>query len=230
MEGNRSVIILAGGKGLRAGGDLPKQFQLIAGKPMLMRTIEIFWRFDNSIHIVLALPPSYQILWKALCEQYHFSIPFIIADGGETRFHSVKNGLTKISDDDIVAIHDAARPFVSLSVIDGCYRMAADLQCGVIPVTDEKNSIRLTTENGTKSLDRNRIKIVQTPQVFPAKLIKKAYQADYNPLFTDDASVAEQAAIPICITKGNEENIKLTTSFDMQMAELYAQKQYRSKR
>lgn len=220
-KAKRSIIIVAGGKGLRAGGELPKQFREIGGKPMLMHSINAFVRFDETMRIVLVLPASYRALWNELCQQHDFSVPHLIVNGGETRFHSVKNGLTEVSDDEITGVHDAARPFVSASVIDDCYRMAGDLQCGVVPVTDEKNSIRIVTENGSESFDRSRIKIVQTPHVFPAQLLKKAYQADYNPLFTDDASVAEKAGITIRLIEGNEENIKITTSFDIQVAALY---------
>ena len=223
-ETKQSVIIVAGGKGLRVGGEIPKQFCEIGGKPMLMRTIEAFYRFNNAMQIVLVLPETHLDLWLELCEKQSFSIPTTIAFGGETRFHSVKNGLEKVSSECIVGVHDAARPFISQSVISECYRLAAELQCGVIPVIDEKNSVRQITDSGNEPMDRNRIKIVQTPQVFPAHLLKKAYQLNFDSSFTDDASVAEKANIAIHLAVGSELNLKITTPFEMQLAEFYLQK------
>ena len=129
------VIIVAGGKGLRMGGDIPKQFVPINGMPVLMRTIEAFYAYDPQINIILVLPSAHQAYWKGLCEEYHFSIPYQLANGGETRFHSVKNGLALIpSTGGVVGVHDGVRPFVAQSVIKECYEQAAQLQA-VVPVT-----------------------------------------------------------------------------------------------
>ena len=125
---NRHVIIVAGGKGLRMGGDIPKQFLPVGGKPVLMRTIEAFYAFDSSIHIILVLPVSQQAYWKDLCETYHFALRHDIADGGETRFHSVKNGLAYVKGEGLVGVHDGVRPFVSREVIAGCYEAAQTKQ------------------------------------------------------------------------------------------------------
>lgn len=220
----RSVVIVAGGKGLRAGGELPKQFQLISGKPMLMRTIVAFYRFDSDMKIVVVLPEGFIDHWKKLIQQYGFIIKHTIVPGGETRFQSVKNGLAEIGDDEIVGIHDAARPFVSREVIEKCYRESNDFQCGIIPVVDEVNSVRMITGYESKPFDRTRIRIVQTPQVFPSSLIKNAYNAPYQEEFTDDASVAEFDGLQIKLTEGDQRNIKITTPFDMELADFILSK------
>lgn len=216
-EQHYSVVIVAGGKGLRAGGEIPKQFQLIGGKPMLMHTVEAFYNFDYRMRIVVVLPEEFRDLWDELCEKHDFRIAHTIVNGGETRFHSVKNGLSEILEDEIVGIHDAARPFVSKEVIGRCYREAFDFRCGIIPVIEEKNSVRVLTGYESKAFDRSRIRIVQTPQVFPAYLLKNAYEVPYREEFTDDASVAENDGIQIKLTQGDEKNIKITTPFDMRM-------------
>lgn len=221
-EQHFSVVIVAGGKGLRAGGEIPKQFQLIGGKPMLMRTIEAFYNFDYRMRIVVVLPEEFRVFWNELCQKHDFRIAHTVVNGGETRFHSVKNGLSQISDDEIVGIHDAARPFVSQQVIKNAFNESFEFQCGVIPVIEEKNSVRVLTDTGSKPIDRSRLKLIQTPQVFPAHLLKEAYKADYHPCFTDDASVAEEYGIKIRLVEGNEENIKITTPIDFLLAPLIA--------
>lgn len=222
-EQHFSVVIVAGGKGLRAGGEIPKQFQLLGEKPMLMHTIEAFYNFDCNMRIVVVLPKEFRDFWNQLCEKYRFEVRHTIVDGGNTRFHSVKNGLSQISEDEIVGIHDAARPFVSKELIERCYREALDFRCGIIPVVEEKNSVRLITGYESTAFDRSRIRIVQTPQVFPADLLKNAYETPYLDKFTDDASVAEDAGIQIKLVKGDERNIKITTPFDMMFAGFFMQ-------
>jgi 2-C-methyl-D-erythritol 4-phosphate cytidylyltransferase len=217
-----SVVIVAGGRGLRAGGDMPKQFRLIGNKPMLMHTIDAFYTYNRQMKIVIVLHPDYFAVWDNLCEKYRFTVPVVAVEGGETRFHSVKNGLSVVEDDEMVAVHDAARPFVLPEVIERCFRESFRFQCGVIPVVDEKNSVRILHPDGSSEpFDRDRIKLVQTPQVFPAYLLKKAYDTDYKSHFTDDATVAEGAGIEIRLVEGNEENIKITTPFDMLWASFF---------
>lgn len=214
------VIIVAGGKGLRMGGDIPKQFVPINGMPVLMRTIEAFYAYDSQINIILVLPSAHQAYWKGLCEEYHFSIPYQLANGGETRFHSVKNGLALIpSTGGVVGVHDGVRPFVAQSVIKECYEQAAQLQA-VVPVTEVLETVRYIREDGgSETVPRDRYKLVQTPQVFTVDLLKKAYAQEYIPLFTDDASVVEHCGATVHLVKGNIENIKLTTPFDLKVAE-----------
>lgn len=218
-EQKYSVIIVAGGKGLRAGGNEPKQFQLIGEKPMLMHTIEAFYRADYRIRIIVVLPQGFDQFWEKLCEKHHFTIEHAIVEGGETRFHSVKNGLELVSEEETVGIHDAARPFVSEKLINSCFETSFSHNCGVIPVIDEKNSVRILSNSGSKAFDRNVLKIVQTPQVFPASDLKKAYEVAYRDEFTDDASVAENSEMLIQLIKGEEKNIKITTPFDLQLAQ-----------
>ncbi len=214
------VIIVAGGKGLRMGGDIPKQFVPINGMPVLMRTIEAFYAYDPQINIILVLPSAHQAYWKELCEEYHFSIPYQLANGGETRFHSVKNGLALIpSTGGVVGVHDGVRPFVAQSVIKECYEQAVQLQA-VVPVTEVVETVRYIREDGgSETVPRDRYKLVQTPQVFTIDLLKKAYAQEYIPLFTDDASVVEHCGATVHWVKGNRENIKLTTPFDLKVAE-----------
>ena len=214
------VIIVAGGKGLRMGGDIPKQFVPINGMPVLMRTIEAFYAYDTQINIILVLPSAHQAYWKELCEEYHFSIPYQLANGGETRFHSVKNGLALIpSTGGVVGVHDGVRPFVAQSVIKECYEQAVQLQA-VVPVTEVVETVRYIREDGgSETVPRDRYKLVQTPQVFTIDLLKKAYAQEYIPLFTDDASVVEHCGATVHWVKGNRENIKLTTPFDLKVAE-----------
>lgn len=218
-EQHFSVVIVAGGKGLRAGGEIPKQFQPIGGKPILMRTAEAFYNFDYRMRIVIVLPEEFRLFWEELCEKHNFRIPHSIVGGGVTRFHSVKNGLAEIQEDEIVGIHDAARPFIPKEVIGRCYREAFDFRCGVIPVIEEKNSVRILTAYESKALDRKKIRVVQTPQVFPADLLKNAYETPYREEFTDDASVAEDSGIQIKLVKGDERNIKITTPLDLKFAD-----------
>lgn len=214
-----SVIIVAGGKGLRMGSDLPKQFIPIGGKPVLMRTIEAFHHFDNDIQIVLVLPVSHQDYWKELCKEYNFAIQHAIADGGETRFHSVKSGLSLISEG-IVGVQDGVRPFASAEMIRKCYEAATQYQA-VIPVIDSTDSLREIVDNSkSKIIDRSKIRLVQTPQVFHHDVLVEAYQADYRDTFTDDASVAEAIGINIHLVKGEVTNIKITTPLDLKIGEL----------
>lgn len=216
---NKHVIIVAGGKGLRMGGDIPKQFLPVGGKPVLMRTIEAFYSFDPSIHIILVLPVSQQAYWKELCETYRFTLSHEIADGGETRFHSVKSGLARISGDGLVGVHDGVRPFVSPEVIATCYAEAA-IHRAVIPVIDVVETVRHLTGERSETVPRNQYKLVQTPQVFEVCLLKTAYNQAYTDAFTDDASVVEATGQEVYLVPGNRENIKLTTPFDLKIAEV----------
>lgn len=211
------IIIVAGGKGLRMGGEIPKQFLPIGGKPVLMRTMEAFHAYDAEIQIVLVLPVAQQAYWKELCDQYTFALPYRLADGGETRFHSVKNGLDTIPTDEeaLVGVHDGVRPFVSAEVIARCYAEAARVGA-VVPVTDVVETVRhLEDGGGSTTVNRDEYKLVQTPQVFSLSLLKQAYAQPYVPAFTDDASVVEALGHEVTLVQGNRENIKITTPFDL---------------
>ena len=213
------IIIVAGGKGLRMGGDIPKQFLPVCGKPVLMRTLEAFHAYDASMRLILVLPVSQQAYWKQLCEEYQFDLVHEIANGGETRFHSVKNGLALVKEDGLVGVHDGVRPFVSQEVISRCYEEAVSLKA-VIPVIGVVETVRHLTEEGSETVPRDQYKLVQTPQVFDVALLRRAYQQEYTDLFTDDASVVEALDEKVYLVEGNRENIKLTTPFDLKLAEL----------
>ncbi|MBQ4519132.1 MAG: 2-C-methyl-D-erythritol 4-phosphate cytidylyltransferase [Bacteroidaceae bacterium] len=211
------IIIVAGGKGLRMGGEVPKQFLPVGGKPVLMRTMEAFHAYDAEIRIVLVLPVAQQTYWKELCAQYAFTLPYCLANGGETRFHSVKNGLDTIpaDEDALVGVHDGVRPFVSTGVIARCYAEAARVEA-VVPVIDVVETVRHLEGNGrSTTVSRDDYKLVQTPQVFSLALLKKAYAQPYVPAFTDDASVVEALGHEVTLVQGNRENIKITTPFDL---------------
>lgn len=219
----KNVIIVAAGKGLRMGQDIPKQFIAVRNKPVLMRTIEAFYNYDNRMHIIVVLAADYREYWAKQIAKYNFEIAHKIVDGGETRFHSVKNGLDAIGGG-LVAIHDAARPFVSLQLIDQCFKKANEYKA-VIPVVDVTDSLReLKSEDESKIVDRTKFKLVQTPQVFESELLKKAYSATFINLFTDDASVVEYYGQKIHLIEGERTNIKITTPFDLRLAEILAEK------
>ena len=217
----KQLIIVAGGKGLRMGGEVPKQFLPVNGKPVLMLTIETFHRFDPEMKIILVLPKEQQTYWNDLCAEYQFRIPYFLANGGDTRFHSVKNGLALADDDGLIGVHDGVRPFVSQEVIARCFD-AANINKAAIPVIDVVETIRKLNGEQTETVDRNNYKLVQTPQVFTTSLLKKAYGQECTPLFTDDASVVEAMGVKVTLVEGNRENIKITTPFDMIIAKALA--------
>ena len=240
--GTSFCIVVAGGKGLRMGGDLPKQFLPIGGRPVLMHTLEAFERAIPGIHIVLVLPADQQPFWRDLCEQHHFTLPHTIATGGETRFHSVKNGLDSLSPDpspvregSLVAVHDGVRPFVSAEVIRRCFAAARDHGAAipVVPVVETLRQLRPPSlrqplpsltgeglgERPSVTVDRSLYRLVQTPQVFQLPLLLRAFEQPYRETFTDDASVVEALGHPVTLVEGNRENIKITTPFDLTIAE-----------
>ena len=214
------VILVAGGKGLRFGGEVPKQFLPVKGRPVLMRTIDVFKKAFPEIHVVLVLSLSQQEYWKQLCKEYSFDVPLQIADGGETRFHSVKNGLSLIPDTHaIVGVHDGVRPLVSEDTIFRCYE-TAEKEGTAVPVVPVVETVRKLEEDGkSKTVDRNLYRLVQTPQTFQVEILKKAYGQPYESFFTDDASVVEKMNVPVVLVEGNRENIKITTPSDLLFAE-----------
>ncbi len=223
----KQIIIVAGGKGLRMGNDIPKQFIPIGDKPVLMHTLCVFHTYDPSMKIILVLPKAHQDYWNTLCKTYNFSIPHEIANGGETRFHSVKNGLDKAiqSTDNIslVGVHDGVRPFVSQDVIDNCF-LSAKKEGAAIPVISVYETIRELTDSGSTTVDRTKYRLVQTPQVFRSDILANAYNQSFSENFTDDASVVESTGNMVTLTEGNRENIKITSPFDLIIAEALLQK------
>ncbi len=216
------TIIVAGGKGLRMGTDIPKQFLPGGGKPVLMRTIERFHEYDENMNIILVLPKEQQAYWHELCEQYHFTIEHHIANGGASRFQSSKNGLALIPEDaeGFVAVHDGVRPFVSLDTIKRCFE-AAEESYAAIPVMPVTSTLRyVDPRGGGNTVDRSMFREVQTPQVFDIALMRQAFNQPERDTFTDDASVVESLGCRVVLVEGNRENIKLTTPFDLKVAEL----------
>lgn len=215
------VIIVAGGKGLRMGGEIPKQFLPIGGKPVLMRTMERFHEYDPALKIILVLPKDQQEFWQELCRKHDFKIMHQVADGGETRFQSSKNGLALIPDEDegVVAIHDGVRPFVSTDVIERCFDAARD-DFATIPVVPVTDTLRYIDRGHGHNVLRDHFRSVQTPQCFDISLAKQAFDQPYRETFTDDASVIESLGCQVTMVEGNRQNLKLTTPFDMMIAEL----------
>lgn len=217
------AIIVAGGKGMRMGKDLPKQFLPIDGTPILMHTLQAFYDYDPSLTLIVVLPSDQQAYWSKLCGDYHFTIPHMVVKGGETRFHSVKNGLSCIKGEGLVAVHDGVRPFVHRDTIDRCF--AAALESGAaVPVVEIVDSLRKVEDAESKAVSRRDYRIVQTPQVFDISLLKEAYKQPYTVDFTDDASVVEAYGSKISLVEGNRENIKITSPFDLVIAEAFLNK------
>ena len=218
---DRYAILVAGGKGLRMGSDIPKQFLPLRGRPVLMHTIDVFRRTYPDIHIILVLPREQQDYWRQLCGQHDYDVELCVADGGETRFHSVHNGLSLIPDDarGVVGVHDGVRPFVTPETIRRCFESAEEYGA-VVPVVPVVETVRqLLADGSSMTVDRNAYRLVQTPQTFDIQLLKKAYGQPFDPFFTDDASVVETMGHPIKLVEGNNENIKLTNPADLKLAE-----------
>ena len=215
------VIIVAGGKGLRMGSDIPKQFLPIGGKPVLMRTLERFREYSPTLQIILVLPKAQQEYWKELCQKHNFTVAYQLADGGETRFHSVQHGLALIPDDaeGVVGVHDGVRPFPSIEVIRNCYETTRE-QKAVIPVIPVVETVRQLEGATSFTVPRDDYRLVQTPQCFDIQLLKAANRQPYNDGFTDDASVVEAYGFDITLVEGNRENIKITTPYDLKIAEV----------
>lgn len=219
MEQRRvGVIIVAGGSGSRMGGSMPKQFALVDGLPILARTINTFARAFAGAKIVVVLPESQIDFWK------NYSARFTVArhsvtTGGEQRFHSVKRGIEALTDAvELIAVHDGVRPFASIEMIRRVAECAAETGAA-IPVTEAVDSFRVTTQTGSEVIDRSKLRIVQTPQIFEASLLRAAYDTEYQPSFTDDASVVEQTTpCRVTLCAGERNNIKITTPEDMVIA------------
>jgi 2-C-methyl-D-erythritol 4-phosphate cytidylyltransferase len=213
------VVVVAGGKGLRMGGEIPKQFQLLGDKPVIMHTLECFYRTLPSAQLILVLPQEQHDYWKVLCYDFNFTVPCRVVAGGSSRFASVKNGLALIEDKaSLVAIHDGVRPFVARRVIEEGFEKALT-HPAVIPVVEVVDTLRQTDGEDSFTVDRKAFKRVQTPQVFQTTVLCKAYEQEESPFFTDDASVVEAMEVPIHLFEGNLENIKLTTPFDWKVAQ-----------
>lgn len=219
LTSKHTILIVAGGRGTRMGGPQPKQFLELAGRPVLMHTLEAFDRWDASARLIVVLPEDQIDTWKRLCEAHVFGRIHRVVAGGETRFHSVRNGLGAVASNGLIAVHDGVRPLVAPSVIAACFAAAADGGAAV-PVVPVVESVReMDADGDSRPVDRTRLRVVQTPQVFRADVLRAAYCLPYDPRFTDDASVVEASGVAVRLVPGNRENIKLTTPMDLLLAE-----------
>jgi 2-C-methyl-D-erythritol 4-phosphate cytidylyltransferase len=224
---SKYVIIVSGGLGSRMESSLPKQFHQLNGLPILMHSITAFHRDDQSIKIILVINKTHQKLWEDLCIQYTFNIPYKLVYGGESRFHSVKNGLDFIFEqesslkDVLIGIHDGVRPVISQEVINRVYK-AAENNGSAIPAVKSRDSIRvLKAHEANQSIDRHSVLLIQTPQVFKANLLQEAYKHSFQESFTDDASVIEKSGYPIHLVEGDIRNIKITYPTDIEIAAIW---------
>ena len=214
------TIIVAGGNGSRMRCSMPKQFLEINNKPILLHTVQKMHQSLDDSEIILVLPKAEFKNWKNICQKHKFNISHKLVEGGNTRFESVKNGLKKIKESSVIAIHDGVRPLVNKNVVKQCMLIAKD-KGSAVPVIKVDDSLRKKTLNGSISVNRNEFLIVQTPQCFKSEIILKAYQQNFNNKFTDDASVVEDLGLEIQLVKGNKENIKITTPEDLKKAKFY---------
>ena len=216
----RYALIVAAGNGLRMGIDIPKQFLLLQGKPVLMHTVEAFYNYDPEIQIITLLAPEHKEYWRDLCQKHNFRIKHLVVDGGATRFHSVKNGLAHVTDNALVAIHDGVRPIIDRELLEALF-VVAEKEKAVYPVVPVVDTLRRWIDNGkNKTMDRSKFCLVQTPQVFSSRIIIRAYRTEYSDRFTDDVSVVESRRLcrPVMVA-GKRENIKITTPVDLIIAE-----------
>ena len=217
---DKYVIIVAGGKGKRMHSQNPKQFMHIAGRPVLMHTIEKFSAYPDEFQIIVVLPAPYIDFWKSLCKRFDFIASHNVIEGGDTRFNSVKNGLQLIKKNSIVAIHDGVRPLVSNTTIYNAFQVA-ELKGNAVPVIKVNESIRKLAEETSIPVERKEYRLIQTPQCFRSELILRAYEQEYQSHFTDDATVVEALGEKINLVDGNYENIKITRPVDLQFAEAF---------
>ncbi|MFM6954148.1 MAG: 2-C-methyl-D-erythritol 4-phosphate cytidylyltransferase [Sphingobacteriaceae bacterium] len=214
----RYAIVVGGGSGSRMQQDIPKQFLVLGGKPVLMHTLAAFHQLNPPPELLVVLNVDYHEYWEKLCKTYQFTIPHTLVKAGQERFFSVKNGLKLVKGKALVAIHDAVRPLVSTNLISQSFEQA-EIHGNAVTGVPCKDSIRQLTDNGSVALNRESIYLMQTPQTFKSELLQKAYQQDYQIEFTDDATVVERLGTPIHILPGESENIKITYPEDLLLAE-----------
>ena len=213
------ALIVAAGNGSRMNSDIPKQFLFLNNKPVLYFSIKAFLDAYEDIEIILVLPEEHIAKGQEIIDGYFDSSKFKITAGGRTRFHSVQNGLSIVKDEAIIFVHDGVRCFVTEDLIRRCYDSAVEFGTAV-PVIDSSDSIRMITKNGNKIVDRNKVKLVQTPQTFHSKILLPAFEIDYKDQFTDEASVVEAFGLKINLIEGEKNNIKITTPHDLKLAKV----------
>jgi 2-C-methyl-D-erythritol 4-phosphate cytidylyltransferase len=214
------AIIVAAGSGSRMGGDIPKQFISVGGKPLLRHTIEKFLSLSFPVGIIVVVNQEKKEWWKKYCQDYGFLDRYAIPSGGITRFHSVQNALQYLPDDSVVAVHDGVRPFVTTEFLETMFAAGEEMG-NAIPALAPVETVREVSGPDSYILKRDDIRLIQTPQVFRSEVIKAAYKLPYDPAFTDDASVAEAAGFRINLVEGLRYNIKITTPEDLEIAKLW---------
>ncbi len=212
------AIIVAGGAGVRMGGNLPKQFILLKDKPVLYYTLKAFLDAYDDLQVILVLPIDYTDMGQEIIDAFFDKNRIRITAGGDTRFQSVKNGLALVEEESIIFVHDGVRCLVSKDLIHRCYAQAVETGTA-IPAIASKDSIRLLREEGNETFDRNRVMLIQTPQTFHSKILLPAFQIDYKDKFTDEATVAEAYGMKVSLVEGEENNIKITRPLDLLIAE-----------
>lgn len=212
------AVIVAGGSGSRMNSNIPKQFLLIKNKPLLFYSIDVFLKAFADLEVILVLPDDHISKGQEIVDAYFNNSRISICPGGQTRFHSVQNGLSLISEESIIFVHDGVRSLLSKDLVQRCYDVAKATGSAV-PVVTSKDSVRLLTIDGHFALDRNTVKLVQTPQAFHSKILLNAFKIDYKDKFTDEATVVEAFGIKVNLIEGEENNIKITTPGDMFIAE-----------
>lgn len=215
---DKYAVIVAGGKGVRMGTALPKQFLPLAGKPVLYHTIKAFTDAFDDIKIVLVLPADQLSYAQIVLKEFESGIDITIVQGGETRFHSVQNGLKAVGEDAVIFVHDGVRPLVSTQLIRSCYEQAVE-KGSAIPAITVVDSMRIIDGEASKPVDRTKLRIIQTPQTFRSDIILPAFQQEYTEAFTDEATVAEANGVHIYLLEGERSNIKITNQGDMNVAE-----------
>jgi 2-C-methyl-D-erythritol 4-phosphate cytidylyltransferase len=212
------AVIVAGGTGSRMQGDVPKQFLALGGIPVILYSLRAFHAADPQISVIVVMHPGFRALWESICTEYKVAIPFEIAEGGETRFHSVKNGLALATGEGLVAVHDAARPVITPGMITALFE-TAEKYGSAIPAVPVHETVRSLAGGRIHLVDRTQLRVIQTPQVFDLAALRSAYETDYRDSFTDDAAVFEASGRDITLADGDPGNIKITTPADLAMAE-----------
>jgi 2-C-methyl-D-erythritol 4-phosphate cytidylyltransferase len=216
------ALIVAGGTGKRMKSQVPKQFMLLKGLPVLMHTINIFHRYDAGMRIIVVLPGDQIAAWKDLCGKKEFTVKHETAPGGKTRFHSIQKNIDRIPEQCLVAVHDGVRPLVSMDTIQRCFT-SAENNGNAVPCIEIPETLRVMEDEGNRPVDRTKYRLIQTPQVFFSGILKEAYHQAYQPGYTDDASVVESRGYRIHLVEGNPENLKITLKQDLGIAEFLLQ-------
>ncbi|UTW64208.1 2-C-methyl-D-erythritol 4-phosphate cytidylyltransferase [bacterium SCSIO 12741] len=220
----KQVVVVAGGSGSRMKSDQPKQFIAVAGRPILMHTLECFLNFDPATRLILVLPKDHHSTWKDLCAKHGFTHPVELVSGGATRYHSVQAGMALAQSEGVIAVHDGVRPMVSTATLKRCFETAWK-EGNAIPALAVVETLRKLENDGSSTwVNRDAFRSIQTPQCFRYDIIQTAYQQEYNEEFTDDASVVERMGVSINLVEGNRENLKITTPEDLHWAEYWLQK------